>query len=415
MATISHIQADSILDSRGVPTVQVQIFCENGASAIAHASSNPNSTAIHNYVTRDGDPNFYKGAGVNQAIQLIKDRISPELIGKELTNQLEIDQLLQQLDNTPNFSSLGTNVVYPISVAVCKVAALNDALPIYRYINLLNNHTPLTTPIPIASIISGGHRGAHNNIDLEEFLIIPQNFVDLASTIRAITEIYATARQLLIDNRAILGTSDDGGLSPNLFSDRDAFELLKQSVIQAGYSLNQQIMLGLRVGAQHLYKGQLYLLRDNTQGIDAPGLLNHYADLIQQFPIIYLEDLIANDDWAGWAQATSELGSKVLIAASDIYASDADQFNRLKEQSISNTAVVIPRLAGTVTNTLNLVQNIKQSGRRVVISSELGDTEDAFLADLAVGASSDFVKFGAPAHAEQTAKYNRLIQISHQL
>ena len=421
MTTISDIRAREVLDSRGNPTVEVNIGLSDGSWGRALVPSGASTGANEAVELRDGDPNRFHGRGVLKAVANVHNTIAPALFGKSAMDQRAIDDLLLELDGTSNKSNLGANAVLGVSLAAARAASTSSGLPLYEYINSLQpapaeaGGEPMTLPVPMFNIINGG-RHAENSTDFQEFMVLPLGFDTFKRAMQAGVEVYHSLMTGL-RNRA-LGTNvgDEGGFAPPVTTNRQAVELLIEAIERAGYTPGEHCFLALDVAASELSsRPARYTLPQRETSLSSEDLVDIYDAWISDYPIISIEDGLAEDDWNSWDMMTRRLGSRVQLVGDDIYSTNPRLIEHGIERSTSNAVLVKLNQIGTVSETLDAIRMTREAGWGIVISHRSGETEDSSIADLAVGVGAGQIKAGAPVRGERTAKYNRLLLIEEQL
>lgn len=414
MAKIKTIIAREILDSRGTPTVETRIELEDGAAAVASVPSGASVGKYEAVELRDNDPQRFHGLGVLRAVANVNQTIAPQLIGVESTKQLEVDQALVKLDGTHNKSKLGANALLSVSQGVCEAAAASQKIATYLYVShLYGEPVNLKLPIPTFNLINGGRHGA-GNLDFQEFHIISSSQKTYPENLRLAEEIYQSLKQVLIQHGAIHSVGDEGGFAPNLFTNLDALEVLVKAIEMANYRLKQDVFLGLDVAAQYFYQNGKYKIRDQTTPMSSDELIVYYQKLNQQYPLLTLEDPIAEDDWDGW-QKVGRLLPGTLIVGDDLLATNKQRLNEAIKKKACGAILVKPNQIGTISETMEVIKIARQANWKVVVSHRSGETTDDFIADFAVGVGADYTKFGAPARGERVAKYNRLLEIEKEI
>ena len=411
MAQIENVKAREVLDSRGNPTVEVDILLSDGAQGTALVPSGASTGANEALELRDGDDR-YMGRGVLMAISNVHERIAPEILGREASNQEDIDDLMMQIDGTDLLENLGANAVLGVSLALARAAAQSAGQPLYQY---LNQGSPFTLPVPMLNIINGG-RHADNSTDFQEFMVIPAGFDTFRRALQAGVEIYHTLKNNIHDQGLSTNVGDEGGFAPTLGANRDAVELILRAIESAGYKPGEQVFLGMDVAASEFSPDQgSYVLKRPAMSLTSGGLLDVYDALLNEYPLISIEDGLGEDDWASWGVMTERFGSRVQLVGDDVYTTNPALIRRGIEDGTSNAVLVKLNQIGTVTRTLEAIQATQNAGWGVVISHRSGETEDSSIADLAVGTSAGQIKAGAPTRGERTAKYNRLLRIEEEL
>ncbi len=412
MTTISDIRAREVLDSRGNPTVEVNIGLSDGSWGRALVPSGASTGANEAVELRDGDPDRFLGRGVLKAVANVHDRIAPALCGKSALDQRAIDDLLIELDGTNNMGNLGANAVLGVSLAAARAASESCGQPLYRY---FNDGEPITLPVPMFNIINGG-RHAENSTDFQEFMVLPLGFDTFRRAMQAGVEVYHSLMTGL-RNRA-LGTNvgDEGGFAPPVTTNRQAVELLIEAIERAGYTPGEHCFLAMDVAASEFSSRQgRYTLPQRETSLSSEDLVDIYDAWIGDYPIISIEDGLAEDDWNSWDMMTRRLGSRVQLVGDDIYSTNPRLIAQGIERRSSNAVLVKLNQIGTVSETLDAIRMTRDAGWGIVISHRSGETEDSSIADLAVGVGAGQIKAGAPVRGERTAKYNRLLLIEEQL
>ena len=411
MAQIENIKAREALDSRGNPTVEVDILLSDGAVGSALVPSGASTGANEALELRDGEDR-YLGRGVLKAIVNVQDKIAPEILGHEASNQEEIDNLMIQMDGTDLLENLGANAVLGVSLALARSAAQSAKQPLYQY---LNQGRPLTLPVPMFNIINGG-RHADNSTDFQEFMVIPAGFDTFRRALQAGVEIYHTLKENIHDKGLSTNVGDEGGFAPSLAANRDAVELALGAIESAGYKPVVEVFLWMDVAASEFSPDQgSYVLKRPAMSLTSGGLLDVYDAWLNEYPMISIEDGLGEDDWESWGVMTARFGSRVQLVADDVYTTNPTLIRKGIHDGTSNAVLVKLNQIGTVTRTLEAIRMTQDAGWGVVISHRSGETEDSSIADLAVGTSAGQIKAGAPARGERTAKYNRLLRIEDEL
>ncbi|MBC7517321.1 MAG: phosphopyruvate hydratase [Microbacteriaceae bacterium] len=409
MSAIEVVRAREILDSRGNPTVEVEVLLEDGTVSRAAVPSGASTGAFEAYELRDGDKNRYLGKGVLKAVDAINEEISLEIEGLDATDQRVIDAALIELDGTENKSRLGANAILGVSLAVAKAAADSADLPLFRYLGGPNAHL---LPVPMLNVINGGSH-ADSNVDIQEFMLLPIGAATFSEGLRWGVETYHALKSILHGKGLSTGLGDEGGFAPNLDSNRAALDLLMEAITTAGFTPGTDIALGLDVASSEFYKDGSYLFEGNK--LSAVDLSNYYAELVAAYPLVTIEDPLDEDDWEGWAHLTAELGQKTQIVGDDLFVTNPERLARGIAQRAANSILVKVNQIGTLTETLDAVSLAQRSGYTAVLSHRSGETEDTTIADLAVATNSGQIKTGAPARSERVAKYNQLLRIEEEL
>ena len=409
MALIEAVGAREILDSRGNPTVEVEVLLEDGIVARASVPSGASTGAFEAYELRDGDKKRYSGKGVLKAVDAVIDTIGPALEGFDATDQRLIDQAMIQLDGTDNKKKLGANAILGVSLAVAKAAADSADLPLFRYIGGPNAHV---LPVPLLNIINGGSH-ADNDIDVQEFMIVPLGASSFSEALRWGVETYHSLKSLLQSKGLSTGLGDEGGFAPNLSSNREALDLIAAAIEQAGFTLGHDIALATDVAATEFYRDGSYHF-ENKQ-LSALELTAYFADLAANYPLVSIEDPLQEDDWEGYQHFTAQLGNKVQIVGDDLFVTNPVRLQKGLDLSAANSILVKVNQIGTLTETLDAVSLAQRAGYSAILSHRSGETEDTTIADLAVATNAGQIKTGAPARSERVAKYNQLLRIEEEL
>lgn len=409
MASIEAINAREILDSRGNPTVEVDIICDDGSFGRAAVPSGA-STGEHEAIElRDNVKKRYLGKGVQKAIKNINDIITPKLIGADVTAQNDIDQLMLKLDGTPNKSKLGANAILGVSLAVAKAASNSLWIPLYAYLGGISANT---LPVPLMNIINGGAH-ADNNLDFQEFMIVPLGFTKFSEAIRAGVEVFHNLKAILGKKGFATSVGDEGGFAPNLKSNEEAIECILEAITKAGYKVGDEILLALDVASSEFYQKGKYNLGGKRIGRDK--LIDIYSDWIKQYPIISIEDPLAENDWKGWQIMTKELGKKVQIVGDDLFATNTKRLARGIKEHAANSILVKINQIGSLTETLQTITMAQNAGYTYIISHRSGETEDSTIADIAVATNSGQIKTGSASRSDRVSKYNQLLRIEEEL
>ena len=410
MPAIDAIGAREILDSRGNPTVEVEVALDDGTLARAAVPSGASTGAFEAVELRDGDAR-YGGKGVTRAVTAVLDDIGPELVGYDATEQRLVDQALLDLDGTPDKSRLGANAVVGVSLAVAKAAAGSLGLPLFRYLGGVNAHV---LPVPLLNVLNGGAH-ADTNVDVQEFMIAPVGAATFAEALRWGAETYVALKAVLKARGLTTSVGDEGGFAPNLPHNREALDLLVEAIGRAGYSAGRDIALALDVAATEFYDPDTSAYRFEGTPRTADEMANYYEELVGAYPIVSLEDPLAEDDWDGWARLTAVLGGRLQVVGDDLFVTNPARLARGISAGAANALLVKVNQIGTLTETLDAVGLAHRAGYRCVMSHRSGETEDTTIADLAVGTDCGQIKTGAPARSERVAKYNQLLRIEEEL
>ena len=411
MSAIRMLYAREILDSRGNPTVEVEAVLENGATGRAAVPSGASTGSLEALELRDGDAARYLGKGVRKAVENVNGEITKALAGMNALDQVRVDEMLLQLDGTPNKARLGANATLGVSLAIAKAAAMSAGLPLYRYIG---GAQASILPVPMMNIINGGAH-ANNPIDIQEFMILPVAAPVFAEAVRMGAEIFHRLKKLLSDEGHNTAVGDEGGFAPNLKGTEEALSYIMRAIEQAGYKPGEQVLLALDAAATEFYKDGRYVLEGEGIVLDAAGLTAYYERLAQQFPIISIEDAMAENDREGWRGITQALGARMQLVGDDLFVTNPQILSQGIQDGLANAVLVKVNQIGTLTETLRAVEIAHRSGYRAVMSHRSGETEDTTIAHLAVGTGCGQIKTGAPSRTDRTAKYNELIRIEEML
>ncbi len=408
MEEIIDIKGREILDSRGNPTLEVEVKTISGAIGVSNVPSGASTGKYEAIELRDGDLRFH-GKGVLKAIENIEKLIAPEILGFDVLEQNEIDKRLIELDNTNNKRFLGANSILGVSLVVSRAATNFLKVPLYKYIGGLFAHI---LPVPFLNIINGG-KHADNNLDIQEFMIVPFGFDSFKEALRASVEIYQTLKKLLQENGLSVNVGDEGGFSPNLKNNEEAIKFIIKAVEESNYKINKEIFIALDSAASSFFENGKYIFEG--QEVNTNFMIDYYEKLIENYPIISLEDPLAEEDFDGWKLLTERLKNKVQIIGDDIFVTNKEKFIFGIENGIANAILIKPNQIGTLTETLEVIEIARKYNYNFMISHRSGETTDSFISDLAVGTSSCQIKAGAPSRGERVCKYNRLIQIEEEL
>lgn len=408
MGEIVEIFAREILDSRGNPTVEVEVILDSGAIGIAKVPSGASTGQNEALELRDGGRRYH-GKGVLGAVKNIMEEIAPRLRGMESSMQTDIDKLLIDLDGTENKSRLGANAILGVSMAVAKASAVESGLPLYRYLGGANAKT---LPVPMMNIINGGAH-ADNNLDIQEFMIVPVKFDTFREALRAGVEIFHSLKKILKKEGLNTAVGDEGGFAPNLKNNTEAILLILKAIEEAGYKPGEDVYIALDVAASELYEKGLYKFEDKT--ISPEELIAYYETLAEKYPLISIEDGLSELDWSGWESLTKRLGKRLQLVGDDIFVTNPSLIDKGIRLGIANSVLIKLNQIGTVTETLDAVEITKRAGYTAVISHRSGETDDTTIADLAVACNTGFIKTGSLSRGERIAKYNRLLRIEDEL
>ena len=411
MSMITEVYAREILDSRGNPTVEVEVCLEDGSIGRAAVPSGA-STGVHEAVElRDGDKARYLGKGVTKAVDNVNDIIAEAVIGLDATRQTEIDELLIRLDGTPNKGKLGANAVLGVSMAVAKAAAISVGLPLYVY---LGGIAAKELPVPMMNILNGGQH-ADNNVDIQEFMIMPVGAKSFSECLRMNAEIYHNLKALLKSKGLSTALGDEGGFAPNLSSNAEAIDVILEAVEKAGYKPGEDIFIALDVASSEFYEDGIYNLAGEGLKKTSDEMVEYLAGLCDKYPIISIEDGMAEDDWDGWKKLTERLGGRVQLVGDDLFVTNSARLEMGIEKGVANAILIKVNQIGTLTETFNAIETAKRAGYTCIISHRSGETEDTTLADIAVAVNAGQIKTGAPARTDRVAKYNQLLRIEEDL
>jgi enolase len=409
VAVIDAIGAREILDSRGNPTVEVEVELDDGSTGRAAVPSGASTGRFEAVERRDGDPDRYRGKGVLGAVEAVLEDIGPELADYDAAEQRLIDHAMIDLDGTPNKSKLGANAVLGVSLAVARAAAASAGLPLYRYVGGPNAHV---LPVPMMNILNGGAH-ADSGVDVQEFMVAPVGAASFAEGLRWGAEVYHVLRSVLKDRGLATGLGDEGGFAPSLPANREALDLIAAAVGQAGFSLGEDLVLALDVAATELVTEGGY--RFEGQVRTAEQMIAYYRDLVDAYPLVSIEDPLGEEDWDGWAAMTAELGDRVRVVGDDLFVTNPERLRRGIDARAANALLVKVNQIGSLTETLDAVDLAHRHGLRCMMSHRSGETEDTTIADLAVATNCGQIKTGAPARSDRVAKYNQLLRIEEEL
>ena len=409
MSVIESVYAREVLDSRGNPTVEVEVALESGAEGRAIVPSGASTGAFEAVELRDGDKSRYLGKGTQNAVNNVNTIIAPELEGLDAFDQPGIDGLLLELDGTPNKGKLGANAILGVSMAIARASADELGLPLYQYIGGVNAKQ---LPVPMMNILNGGEH-ADNNVDVQEFMILPVGAPCFKEGLRMGAEVFHALKKVLGEKGLACGVGDEGGFAPNLGSNREALELIVEAIKAAGYEPGKDVMLGLDVAASEMYNEETkkYVLAGEGKELTAAEMVDLYEDWTTNFPIITIEDGLDEEDWAGWKVLTERLGKKVQLVGDDLFVTNTERLERGIEAGVANSILIKVNQIGTITETLDAIEMAKRAGYTAVISHRSGETEDTTIADLAVAVNAGQIKTGAPSRTDRVAKYNQLLRI----
>lgn len=411
MSTIVEIYAREILDSRGNPTVEAEVITEDGALGRAAVPSGASTGSREALELRDGDPKRYLGKGVLLAVGHVNNEIGNAIVGLDVTAQTEVDQTMIELDATPNKGHLGANAMLAVSMATARAAAMEVGLPLYRY---LGGAGPLQMPVPMMNIINGGAH-ADNNVDLQEFMIMPVGAPSLVEAVRYGAEVFHALKSVLKGKKMNTAVGDEGGFAPDLSSNEEAIEVILQAIEKAGFQAGKDIYLGLDVASSEFYEDGKYNLASENKKLDSAEFTDYLAAWVDKYPILSIEDGMAEGDWEGWAILTKKLGKRIQLVGDDLFVTNTAILKEGIDKGITNSILIKLNQIGTVTETLAAIEMAKRARYTAIISHRSGETEDSIIADLAVATSVGQIKTGSLSRSDRMAKYNQLIRIEEEL
>jgi enolase len=411
VAVITDVLAREILDSRGNPTVEVDVVVEEDITGRAAVPSGA-STGVHEAVElRDGEEDRFLGKGVQQAVENVNSIIAPEIIGMEATDQIGLDNLLIELDGTLNKGKLGANAILGVSLAAAKAAAVYHGLPLYQYLGGFNAKQ---LPVPMMNILNGG-KHADNNVDIQEFMVMPVGADTFKEGLRMGTEVFHNLRKVLKSRGHNTTVGDEGGFAPNLGSNEEALDVIIEAIEKAGYKPGEDFVMALDVAASELYHDGRYIFSGEDMSKSADEMVEFYSRLVRKYPIASIEDGLAEDDWEGWRALTAELGKKVQLVGDDLFVTNTERLLQGIEAGAANSILIKVNQIGTLTETFDCIELAKRAGYTSVISHRSGETEDSTIADIAVATNAGQIKTGAPSRTDRVAKYNQLLRIEEEL
>ncbi|MGL2848418.1 phosphopyruvate hydratase [Helicobacter pylori] len=412
MLTIKDIHALEVMDSRGNPTIQASVVLSDNTKASAIVPSGASTGKREALELRDNDKTRFLGKGVLRACENVNSVIKHHLIGLEAINQAFVDERLRALDGTPNYANLGANAVLGVSMALARASTKALNLPLYRYLGGAN---ALTLPVPMLNIINGGTH-ANNSIDFQEYMIMPLGFESFKEALRASAEVYHTLKKLLDEKNQLTSVGDEGGFAPNFNNNVEPLEAISQAIEKAGYKLGEEIALALDVASSELVDERFnYHLKGENKILDSHELVAYYKELVAKYPIVSIEDGLSEDDWEGWAFLSKELGRQIQLVGDDLFVTNANILQKGIEKNIANAILIKPNQIGTISETLETIRLAKHHAYQCVMSHRSGESEDSFIADFAVALNTGEIKTGSTARSERIAKYNRLLEIEHEL
>ena len=413
MSLITDIYAREVLDSRGNPTVEVEVWTETDAYGIAMVPSGASTGAFEAIELRDNEKNRYLGKGVLKAVENVNTIIAEEIIGMDVFDQVAIDNLLIELDGTENKARLGANAILGVSLAVAKAAANELGIPLYQYIGGVNAKV---LPVPMMNILNGGEH-ADNNVDIQEFMVMPVGAANFREALRMGAEVFHNLKAVLKGKALNTAVGDEGGFAPNLSSNEEALKTIMEAIERAGYTPGKDVVLALDVAATELYDKEknIYRLAGENRELTSDEMIDYYVELVGKYPIVSIEDGLAEEDWGGWKKLTEKLGNKIQLVGDDLFVTNTERLEKGIGMNVANSVLVKLNQIGTLTETLNTIEMAKTHGYTAVISHRSGETEDTTIADLAVATNAGQIKTGAPSRTDRTAKYNQLLRIEDML
>ena len=412
MSTIIDIRAREIIDSRGNPTVEADVTLATGAFGRAAVPSGASTGEHEARELRDGDADRYSGKGVQQAVQSIEESIAPALDGLVAADQILIDRTMIELDGTPNKGKLGANAILAVSMATARAAANDLGLPLYRY---LGGPMARVLPVPMMNILNGGAH-ATNTVDFQEYMVVPVGAESFAEALRMGAEVFHSLKKVLVKRKLSTGVGDEGGFAPDLKSDEDALKVVIEAIESAGYAPGTEIAIALDCAASELFKAKKYTFKKSGAGtLSADGMIELYSKWLEDYPIVSIEDGLAEDDWDGWAKLTAALGDRLQLVGDDLFVTNTERLSRGISGDVANAILIKLNQIGTLTETLEAIEMARANGYQSIISHRSGETEDTFIADLAVATGAGQIKTGSASRTDRVAKYNQLLRIEEQL
>lgn len=408
---IDDILAREVLDSRGNPTVEVEVFLVDGTTGRAIIPSGASTGAFEAVELRDGNKGRYLGKGVQKAVENVEEIIAPELVGLNVMDQVAIDRIMIDLDGTPNKAKLGANAILGVSLACAHAAANYLGLPLYRYIGGV---ATTQLPVPMMNILNGGAH-ADNNVDIQEFMVMPVGAENFKEALRMGAEVFHSLKAVLKGKGLNTSVGDEGGFAPNLQSNEEAIQVILEAIEKAGYKPGVDACIALDVAATELFKDDKYHLEGEGKVLDTDEMVAYYADLVEKYPIISIEDALSEDEWDGWKKLTEAIGDKVQLVGDDLFVTNTERLSTGIERNIANSILIKVNQIGTLTETLNAIEMAKRAGYTAVVSHRSGETEDTTIADLVVATNAGQIKTGAPSRTDRVAKYNQLLRIEEEL
>lgn len=407
MSFIENVYAREVLDSRGNPTVEVEVLLADGSLGRAIVPSGASTGAFEAVELRDGDKGRYLGKGVLKAVENVNEVLAPELIGMNALDQVLIDKTMIEIDGTPNKGKLGANAILGVSLAVAKAAAQASGLQLYQYLGGVNAKT---LPVPMMNILNGG-KHADNNVDIQEFMIMPVGACCFASALRMGAEVFHSLKGVLKGKGLNTAVGDEGGFAPNLTSNEQAIEVILEAIEKAGYKPGEQVAIALDVASTELFSDGRYNFAGEGVVRDTEQMIEFYSSLISKYPIVSIEDALSEDEWEGWQTLTKELGSKVQLVGDDLFVTNTERLAKGISMGVANSILIKVNQIGTLTETLDAIEMAKRAGYTAVVSHRSGETEDTTIADIAVATNAGQIKTGAPSRTDRVAKYNQLLRI----
>ncbi|WP_456429058.1 phosphopyruvate hydratase [Nitratifractor sp.] len=412
MIYIEDIVADEVLDSRGNPTVRAKVSLSDGTVAEAIVPSGASTGKREALELRDGDPSRFLGKGVLGACENVNTQIAEALVGISPFNQAEVDLIMKDLDGTDNYANLGANAVLGVSMAVARAAAQSLKMPLYRYLGGAN---AVVMPTPMLNIINGGEH-ADNDVDFQEYMIMPTGFDSFSEALRASSEIYHTLKKILHEMGHSTSLGDEGGFAPNLSNNEEPIQVIMQAIEQAGYTPGEDVVIALDVASSELVgENGKYVLKSENRELNSSEMIDYYEDLVAKYPIVSIEDGLSEDDWEGWKELTERLGDRIQLVGDDLFVTNANILAQGIEMGVANSILIKPNQIGTVSETMLTVRLAQRNGYTCVMSHRSGESEDSFIADFAVALNTGEIKTGSTARSERIAKYNRLLSIEEEL
>ena len=408
---IVEVVARQILDSRCFPTVEVEIYLEDGTMGRAAVPSGASTGMYEAVELRDGDKEYYLGKSVLKAVKNVNETIAEKLVGYNVFDQTAIDKMLIELDGTDNKGTLGANAILGVSLAVANAAAKALDMPLYRYIGGVNAKV---LPVPMMNILNGGSH-ADNSVDLQEFMIMPAGADTFSNALRMCAEVYHTLKKILNDKGYATGIGDEGGFAPDLKSNREALDVIIEAIEKAGYKAGEDMFIAIDAASSEYYKDGKYVLEHEGKTFTSEEMVNFFEEWVNEYPIISIEDGMAEEDWEGWKLMTERLGKKVQLVGDDLFVTNTKRLETGIDKGVANSILIKLNQIGTLTETLNAIEMANRAGYTAVVSHRSGETEDTTIADLVVAVNAGQIKTGAPARSERVAKYNQLLRIEHEL